>query len=40
MIIYGAVDGGLGWSIKDLKGPKLYTFRKVLPTTPLMESQR
>ncbi|KAK7182250.1 hypothetical protein DPSP01_006968 [Paraphaeosphaeria sporulosa] len=30
LIIYGAVDGGLGWPIQDLKGSKVFTFRKVI----------
>lgn len=30
LIIYGAIDGGLGWPIQDLQGPKVYTFRKVV----------
>jgi uncharacterized membrane protein len=30
LIIYGAINGGLGWPIQDLKGPKVYTIRKVV----------
>ncbi|KAF2828337.1 hypothetical protein CC86DRAFT_368592 [Ophiobolus disseminans] len=30
LVIYGAFDGGLGWSMLELQGEKVFTFRKVI----------